>query len=260
MQFFKNITLLNIILLAIVIFSLKFKVLPLLEYKPDDFEIDPKTFRDKDDSNSQSVDDEEESRISINPGDISSYSIISEQNLFHPDRKIVIVAEKKKEEPPPEETERPEFILFGTLIADDIRIAFMESNESKTQKTRRPRTSKAIKKAKEEEKTKKKKFNVGDTLEGYTLKEINIENVVLAKGDEKLIVKVYDPSTPKKRSSSSIRNKIQKRTLRTPPARTTTPQRNIEREERIKRQAAKREAVRDRVKRYNRRSRYNRVR
>lgn len=258
MQLFKNITLLNVILLVIVVFSLKFKVLPLIDYKPDDFEIDPKTYREKDDSNSQSDNKEDKSGLSIDPGELSSYSIVADQNLFHPDRKIVIVAEKKKEEPLPEEIDKPEFILFGTLIADDVRIAFMESNESKSKQKRKSQTSKAMKEAKEKEKNKKKRFTVGDTLEGYTLKVINNENVILARGEEKLIVKVYDPSTPKKRSSSKARTVDNKKNIRKrEPRDSSKRQKNIER---VENQREKRAKAQDKVKRYNRRSRFNRSR
>jgi len=47
---------------------------------------------------------------------MQDYAVIPEKNLFHPDR--IIPVEKKEVTIP-----RPEFVLYGTLIVDDVRIA-----------------------------------------------------------------------------------------------------------------------------------------
>src|ERR1700690_4546203 len=50
---------------------------------------------------------------------LQEYAVIAEKNLFHPDR--IIPPEKKAEITVP----RPEFALYGTLIADNVSIAYM---------------------------------------------------------------------------------------------------------------------------------------
>ena len=225
MQLFKNITLLNIILLAIIIVSLKFIVLPLLEYKPD-FTIDPQTIREDNDNRSKEDNKKNNNKLLIEPGELSSYSIIADQNLFHPERKIVIVEEKKIEEAlPAEEVAEIEFILYGTLMAGNVRVAFMESKVNLPLKNQRTiRTSREAREAQVKEKENepekpKKRFYEGDILEGYTLKKINSEDVVLVKEKEEVTVKVYDPANPKKRQSVSSRAldmKKQQINIRTP--------------------------------------------
>ena len=114
---FKNINLLNIILIAIVLLMVNYVILPTLnitiEYTP----VVPKetsTFK------------EEEAAQGQIPFP-SDYTIIAEQNLFHPDRKI-----------PPEKEEKPasipEFVLYGTLISEDISLAYLEDRKSLTLK------------------------------------------------------------------------------------------------------------------------------
>lgn len=99
--------------------------------------------------------------------------LISEQNLFHPER--IIPPEKKVEGPP---QPRPEFILYGTIITDTVRLAYMEDKKSPAslQKTKRHHTLKT-----------------GDVLSGYVVREIEEDRVVMERDDEKIIVSVYDP-------------------------------------------------------------------
>src|ERR1700690_3272836 len=59
----------------------------------------------------------------VNPNPVQDYAVISEKNLFHPDR--IIPAEKKNEVIIP----RPEFVLYGTLIADNVRIAYQRTKK-----------------------------------------------------------------------------------------------------------------------------------
>jgi hypothetical protein len=54
---------------------------------------------------------------------MQDYAVISEKNLFHPDR--IIPVEKKEVTIP-----RPEFVLYGTLIVDDVRIAYLSDKKA----------------------------------------------------------------------------------------------------------------------------------
>jgi len=109
----------------------------------------------------------------------SDYTIIAEENLFHPDRKIPV--EKKAEQPLP----KPEFVLYGTLITDDLRLAYLEDLKAPYSSPGRGRRQTVLK--------------IGDTISGFTVKEIGTDQIVMVKGEESLIVNVIDPDIKKNR-------------------------------------------------------------
>ncbi|MCX5847554.1 MAG: hypothetical protein NTW12_14575 [Deltaproteobacteria bacterium] len=100
------------------------------------------------------------------------YAVISEQNLFHPERKIP--PEKKDEKAIP----RPEVILHGTLIMDDMSIAFIENKKAPYSTPGRGERQIALKK--------------GDNLNGYILREVEANRIVLVKGEDKIVVMLND--------------------------------------------------------------------
>ena len=100
------------------------------------------------------------------------YAVVSEQNLFHPERKIP--PEKKDEKAIP----RPEVVFYGTLIMDDMSIAFVEDKKAPYSTPGRGKRQMALKK--------------GDTLNGYILREIEAERIVLVKGEDKIVVMLND--------------------------------------------------------------------
>jgi hypothetical protein len=107
------------------------------------------------------------------------YALIAEHNVFHPDR--IIPAEKKAELVVP----RPDFILYGTLIADNVSIAYI--NDKKTVRTTPGRGKRQI------------TLKTGETLSGYTLKQVLPDRVVMIHGDDRIEVKIIDPSSKKER-------------------------------------------------------------
>jgi hypothetical protein len=100
------------------------------------------------------------------------YAVISEQNLFHPERKIP--PEKKDEKAIP----RPEVVLYGTLITDDMSIAFIEDKKAPYSTPGREKRQTVLKK--------------GDNLNGYILREIEVNRIVLVKGEDKIVVMLND--------------------------------------------------------------------
>jgi hypothetical protein len=113
----------------------------------------------------------------------SDFFIIAEQNIFHPERKIPV--EKKAEVPLP----KPDFVLYGTLMLDDIRIAYMED-----------------KKAPQNTPTRGKKqipLRLGEALSGFTLREIDADKVVMVRGTETLAVYLNDASKSKSREGAA---------------------------------------------------------
>ena len=103
--------------------------------------------------------------------------MISEQNLFHPDR--VIPVEKKEEKTIPQ----PDIVLYGTLITPDKSIAFIEDKKAPTSTPGRGRRQVVLGK--------------GEQLAGYVLRQIEADRIVLVKGDETMVVRLDDGKSRK---------------------------------------------------------------
>jgi hypothetical protein len=110
------------------------------------------------------------------------YTLIADQNLFHPERRIPI--EKPPGPPPPPP---PEFVLYGTLVTDGTSVAYMEDRKAPQSTAGRGKRQISLKK--------------GETLSGFTVKEIDSEKVVMAKGEESITVYLNDAQRPKTRES-----------------------------------------------------------
>lgn len=107
------------------------------------------------------------------------YAIITEQNLFHPDRKIVTSA---KESSP---LVRPDFVLYGTMITEDANIAFIDDLKEPRNTPGRGKRQWAL--------------SLGDKLSGYTLSEVYTEGAVMVNGDDRIELAVIDQSKAKVR-------------------------------------------------------------
>lgn len=103
---------------------------------------------------------------------IAEYALIAEQNLFHPERKIP--PEKKNEQQLP----KPEFVLYGTLVTDNIKTAYLEDLKA-------PHTTQGRGK-------RQRTLQLGQNLSGYIVKEIHHDKVLMARGDEIIEVKIGD--------------------------------------------------------------------
>ncbi|MGO9139480.1 MAG: hypothetical protein ACLP9S_07775 [Syntrophales bacterium] len=104
---------------------------------------------------------------SVSYGD---FVTIAEKNLFHPEREM-----------PKGETAaapKPELILYGTLITDDVSIAYVEDKKSPYSTPGRAKRQIALKK--------------GGSIGGYVLREIEPNRIVLVRGDDKLVVMLDD--------------------------------------------------------------------
>jgi len=170
---FRNLNLLNIILIVAVLLMVYHVVLPMLNTKVKYMPVVPKK--------TSTIEEEPvKSQITL-PSD---YTIIAEQNLFHPDRKIPIGI-TLEEKPMP----KPEFVLYGTLISEDISLAYLEDRRS-------PRTTPGRGK-------RQIALREGDALSGYTLVTIEHDKVVMEKGEETLVLKVVDSSVKKDRRAQA---------------------------------------------------------
>jgi hypothetical protein len=102
----------------------------------------------------------------------TEYVIVGDNNLFHPER--IIPPEKKEEKPLP----KPEIVLYGTMISDDLKVAYVEDLKAPRNTPGRGRRQLSLYK--------------GDELGGFVLKEISTDKIVMKRGEEVLTVTVHD--------------------------------------------------------------------
>jgi hypothetical protein len=157
----RNITVLNVLLLAGMALCALYVIPPLLGTKV------ALTMP----SAKKSVEEKEEKAVEAKSLSPLEYSIIAEQNLFHAERKI------------PEKVEtaalpKPEFVLYGTMITDGLSIAYMEDLKAPASTPGRGKRQRALR--------------AGSLLSGYTLSEVYHDKVVMARGTDKIEVKVLD--------------------------------------------------------------------
>ena len=170
----RNINVLNILLILVIIMSISYSLVPLLDIKVKYTLPAAKKFSEA----------KEEKAIQTQAPSTAEYAMIAEENLFHPERKIPV--EKKEEQPLP----KPEFVLYGTLITDDISLAYLEDLKAPQSTPGRGKRQTALRK--------------GDTMSGYTLKEVEVETIVMVRGEDKMIVALNDLSRPKGREESDV--------------------------------------------------------
>jgi len=110
----------------------------------------------------------------------TDYSVIAEQNLFHPDRKIPV--ETAAEAPLP----TPDFVLYGTLLTEDMKVAYMEDKKSPQNTPGRPNRQSVL--------------HQGESLSGFVVKEIDKDSVTMVRGDETVVVNLEDPEGKERNS------------------------------------------------------------
>jgi type II secretory pathway component PulC len=112
---FSNISVINVLLIAIIFLFVAHYLFPLftmpVKYS---LPLKEKTYREDKQT------DVAERKVP-SPADFVS---ISEENLFHPERKIP--PEKKEEQPLP----KPEFVLYGTVLTDTVSLAYLEDRKA----------------------------------------------------------------------------------------------------------------------------------
>lgn len=156
----RNVNVLNILLMAVITLCALYILSPLL-YPQVAFTLP---------SPKKPLAIKEEKSVESPPPSPMEYTIIAEKNILHPERKIPV---DKPEAPP---LPKPEFVLYGTLVSDDISLAYLEDQKASTAQGK-GKKQKAIKK--------------GEVLSGFTLKEIETDRVVMVRGEEKIEVKVF---------------------------------------------------------------------
>lgn len=157
----KNLNILNGILLGAVALLVCFLVVPFLftDIRLSIPKVPP-----------SSVGKSEQTPVAVNPSP-ADFALISDQNLFHPERRIPPVNEERI-------ASRPEIVLYGTLLAGDMSIAFIEDK-------RLPRTTPG--RGKRQIAARK-----GYTISGYILRQIEPDRVVFVKGQDRIVVRLEE--------------------------------------------------------------------
>jgi hypothetical protein len=115
------------------------------------------------------------------PPPAAEHIVISERNLFHPERKIPV--ETKEAQP----AAKPEFVLYGTLITDTEAIAYMEDRKAAYGTPGRGK--------------RQQKVMLGKALSNYTLSEIYHDSVLMVKGDDRIEVRISDTRKARSRTA-----------------------------------------------------------
>jgi hypothetical protein len=92
---------------------------------------------------------------------------------------------KKEEQPLP----KPDLVLYGTLITDTLNLAYIEDLKAPRSSPGRGKRQTAAKQ--------------GDMFNGFILKEIHTDRIVLVRGEEKLVIAINDSAHPKDRAASA---------------------------------------------------------
>ena len=171
----RNINLINIILTGVLIFLVNYMLLPFLN-KSIQFSLPVIAKHEESEALYDKKPDQEKTPSPLD------YMVIAEQNLFHPERKIPVEVKDKEAQPLP----KPDFVLYGTLISGDTKIAYMEDKKSPHSTPGREKRQTPLKQ--------------GEAMSGFTLKELSEDRVIMARGEERLTVYLVDPQKPKERA------------------------------------------------------------
>ena len=164
----RNINMLNVVFLTVALFFAFYIFFPALDITAGFTLPSVKKY----------APEKEERDMDIRIPSITEYAKITGENLFHPERRIPI--EKKADQ---QALPMPEFVLYGTLITDDLRLAYLEDLKAPGNSPGRGKRQTVLRK--------------GNALSGFTLKEIEADQIVMVRGEEKIVVIVNNPSRSK---------------------------------------------------------------
>jgi type II secretory pathway component PulC len=172
-RFLRNINLLNVLLIAAILIFVNYTILPLLNMNVR-FTLPTAT--------RHPVQKEEKAAESSVPS-LTDYTVIAEENLFHPGRTIPVETAEEQTVP------KPEFVLLGTVITDDMKLAYLENLKEPYSTAGRGKRQRSLR--------------IGDTLSSYTLAEVYPEKVVMVRGQDRIEVNL-DDSTKQRTSGAQI--------------------------------------------------------
>jgi hypothetical protein len=123
----------------------------------------------------EKAENEETNRLVSQPNpSFTDYVVVSDQNLFHPERKIPQEKKVEVETGKIVVIPKPDLVLYGTLITNDLSIAYIEDRKAPFSTPGRGKRPRPMKK--------------GDNINGYVLRDIKANSIVLENGQEQLVV------------------------------------------------------------------------
>jgi hypothetical protein len=170
----KSANVINLILAVILLFFILLLVLPLFEKDS----LTPLPSSSKGVAEKKGHSGEPDTIPGVSPEkkdiapDISEFTVIAEQNLFHPDRTLT---EGQIEV---SGTKQPRFVLYGTVIDRENRIAFIEDTKTPYSTPGRGKRQRTLK--------------IGERLSGYLLEEVRPDSVIMVRGSDRIEIKVAD--------------------------------------------------------------------
>jgi hypothetical protein len=131
-------------------------------------------------------------QVKRNPGNVDSFSVVTDSNLFNKDREYIKGNDKSKKTPTPEPKQSHKEIkdlkLVGTMsLRDTESFAFIIDRKDK------------------ETKGKTLRYKTGDDIGQYSIASIRSDHVLLKSGDEVTILKLKASDSSKGQSSKSRR-------------------------------------------------------
>lgn len=160
--FFRNINLINTLLLVLITFFVIYSILP-------SFYTDIKYFLPAIEKRHEVA---EKTESVFSPHSPAEYLIIGDDNIFHPER--IIPREKLVEK----EVPKPDFVLYGTMVSDELGIAYLEDIKAPRTTTGRGKRQIPVRE--------------GDVLSGFTVKDIEANRVIMVRGEERMVVNIFD--------------------------------------------------------------------
>ena len=194
-KFLRNINVLNLMLIAAIVFSLNYQV----SSGPDAgtsrsairfTKLHPGVF-------SKSVSEDNRKMAAADPPD--SYSIIARQNLFNPERIIPVETTIIKPIPLPS---RPKLVLLGTMVTGDSSVAYIKREDAQGVHGNyiRPVYSQPVYGGTRGQMNlpvvgggKPKAYKKGDSISGFILTGIETDKVYLVRGKETMVVYLAQP-------------------------------------------------------------------
>lgn len=138
-----------------------------------------------------------------NPGETApaplptDYAVVSEMNLFHPQR--IIPIDVKTQLP------KPELFLCGIIRYGNELVAFVEDKKNPATSHGRGKRQTVLRK--------------GNVYAGYSVTEINTDSIVLTRGEQSVSVHLMDPDKRGgKNTGTSTTRTAGPSSLRTPPS------------------------------------------
>ncbi len=174
-RFYREVNLLNVIIFAAIITLAAFAVAPLFNARVKFTLPAAKT----------KIAAQQETPAANTPAPSpSDYAAIAENNLFHPERRT-----PKDEKPLP----KPELVLYGTIVVEGASVAYVEDKKSPKTTPGRGKRQTAVKK--------------GDVISGFVLKEIEVDRIVLTRGEETMVIYLSDAGKQREGSTTSSPSK-----------------------------------------------------